>query len=336
MAQTQHYSDYFFVPADYPAVMKREILERDDKLWLEFNPHAKYVNFLKTLLGQLDGGTKSVWLWGNFGTGKSFAALVTQKLFMDDEARVRQWFDRYRRTIPDCDAIEKALFDRRAEGTLVAYDFNAQALGPHAEFLVRLERGVVAACEAAGFTVPATANLDVMIERLREEPYFFKTRDAIQGKLQYLDANIKTVDELIPLLKESLRPSKGPEDPVDPQHLLDDVQTVLRERSIFLQPTSEKFAQWIASVAAQNGIKRVVYLFDEFSQFIEETEPTSRPLKTLHWRQKGNFSLCPLPTRPSTPILPKTHPAPTKPTTVSSFVICKCQTILPFGWPPAR
>jgi len=294
MVETRHYSDYFFIPADYPAVMKREILEQDDNLWLEFNPHEKYVGFLKTILGQLDGGTKSVWLWGNFGTGKSFAALVTQKLFMDDEARVRQWFSKYRHTIPDSDALEKALFRCRSEGTLVAYDFNAQALGPHAEFLVRLERGVVAACESAGFTVPANANLEVIIDRLREEPYFFKTRDAIQGKLQYLNAKIKTVDNLIQALTESLRPSKGPEDPVDPQHLLDDVQTVLRERSIYLQPTSEKFAEWISGVVAKNGIKRIIYIFDEFSQFIEENSTNLKTFEDITLATKGLFYLVPV------------------------------------------
>ena len=31
---------------------------------------------------------KSVWLTGPYGTGKTHAALVLQKLFMDDEARV--------------------------------------------------------------------------------------------------------------------------------------------------------------------------------------------------------------------------------------------------------
>ena len=294
MAETRRYSDYFFVPENYPAIMKREILEQDDKLWLEFNPHEKYVTFLKTLFAQLDGGTKSVWLWGNFGTGKSFAALVTQKLFMDDEARVHQWFDRYRHTIPDCEAIGKALFRRRSEGTLVAYDFNAQALEPHAEFLVRLERGVVAACEAAGFDIPANANLDVIIERLREEPYFFKTRDAIQGKLQYLNPKIKTVDELIQALTESLRPSKGPEDPVDPRHLLNDVQTVLRERSVFLQPTSEKFAEWISSVVTQNGIKRIIYIFDEFSQFVEENRTNLKTFEDITLATKGQFYLVPV------------------------------------------
>ena len=82
------YNDYLQVQANFHPVMTREAIDATPETWMEFFPHETYLNFLNALLEGVLGGTKSVWLYGNFGTGKSAAALVTQKLFLDDEERV--------------------------------------------------------------------------------------------------------------------------------------------------------------------------------------------------------------------------------------------------------
>ena len=104
----RHYSDFFTVPEDYSPVMTREEINKTDNRWLDFYPHTDFEDICKTLLSVLKAGPKSVWITGNLGTGKTNATLVIQKLFMDDENRVRQWLNEHATNgLSDSDSLEK-------------------------------------------------------------------------------------------------------------------------------------------------------------------------------------------------------------------------------------
>ena len=257
----RHYSDFFTVAEDYCPVMTREEINKTVDRWLDFYPHTEFEDICKTLLSVLGTGAKSLWITGNYGTGKSNATLVIQKLFMDDDIRVRQWLNEHAANgLSDRDSLEKALFDRRAEGTLVVYDFNASGVGSDDGLLVRLEKGIIAALQECGMSVPAMSNLDMVIDRVRREgANFFKTRDSIQSQLAYLDPSIKTVDQLVNAFNNPSASSR----------LLDDVETVLHRDFIYLDFDVPMFRKWIKVVLAANNLQRVVYLFDEFHPFIE-------------------------------------------------------------------
>jgi predicted HicB family RNase H-like nuclease len=257
----RHYSDFFTVAEDYCPVMTREEINKTADRWLDFYPHTEFEDICKTLLNVLGTGAKSVWITGNYGTGKSNATLVIQKLFMDDESRVHEWLNRHADNgLSDQDSLKKLLFDRRGEGTLVVYDFNASGVGSDDGLLVRLEKGIIAALQECNMSVPAMSNLEMVIDRVRREgANFFNTRDSIQSQLAYLDSSIKTADQLVEALNSPSAPSK----------LLDDVEAVLHRDFIYLDFDVPMFRKWIKAVLDANGLKRVVYLFDEFHPFIE-------------------------------------------------------------------
>lgn len=264
----RHYNEYFKVPANYKANMTREDINETPETWLDFYPHVKYLDFLNTLFDE----TKSVWLTGNYGTGKSNAALVTQKLFMDDISRVDKWFTDRGKLIPNCAFLKKKLLEEREKGTLVVYDYNASGIGPNEEFLVRLEKGIWSALKEYGYSAPAKANLDLVIERLRREgDNFFKTRDDMLDELETLGPDIHTVDQLIAKLREE-------SDATTPTHYLIDVQSVLHKDNIYLNIDVPTFRRWIASICEVNNLKRIIYIFDEFSEFIDSN---SGMLKTF-------------------------------------------------------
>ncbi len=259
----RHYSDFFRVPDDYRANMDRETINKTPDTWLDFYPHEKFLEFLLTLFDGLKNGSKSVWLTGNYGTGKSNAALVTQKLYMDTEERVKRWFDNYKKELANHESLVKELFLHRKEGTLVVYDYNASGVGPNEDFLVRLEKGIIAAMNEYGMKVPAKANLNAIVDRLqREGEHFFATRDSIQDELVYLTPNIKTVEQLVEMLKNYSRKDT-------PNELLSDIQKVLHTDKIYLDIEVNTFRKWISSILSINRLKRVVYIFDEFSEFID-------------------------------------------------------------------
>jgi len=263
----RHYADFFTVPESYKANMTREAINETPETWLDFLPHTKYIEFLKTLIQIVNGGSKSIWLTGNYGTGKSNAALVTQKLFMDDEGRVREWFIQQKKTLLDDSVLLNNLIACRSEGTLVVYDYNASGIGPNEDFLVRLERGIVAALNDNNLTVPAKANLDEIIQRLsREDKHFFAVRDSIQGELAYLNSDITTVEQLVAELKKVRKNTDAP------TGLIGDVQKVLHKDNIYLDISVPTFRKWILEILFANRLKRIVYIFDEFSEFIDQCQ----------------------------------------------------------------
>ena len=257
----RNYSDFFTVPEDYSPIMTREEINKAPDRWLDFCPHADFEDICKTLLSVLGSGPKSVWITGNLGTGKTNATLVIQKLFMDEETRVRQWLDEHAsKGLSDRDSLEKDLFDRRAEGTLVVYDYSSSNVGADVDLLVRLEQGIISALTERGLEIPALSMLDVAIERVkREGANFFRARDTIQSQLRHLNTNIKTADQLVNALNN----------PADSPKLLADVEHVFREDSIYLPFDVPAFRKWIKAILQANNYHSIVYLFDEFHPFVE-------------------------------------------------------------------
>lgn len=268
--ELRHYKDYFSVPVTYRANMTREAINATPETWMDFYPHVTYIELFKTLFDE----SKSLWITGNFGTGKSNAALVTQKLFMDDAARVEAWFEDKRDVILNCDSLKKRLFEARQKGTLVIYDYNASGIAPHEEFLVRLEKGVLSALEEYGFFAPVKGNLETVIERLRREgDNFFATRNVMLSEMKSLKSDINSIEKLVSLLQEE----NSSESDV-PTHYLEDVQTVFHRDNIYLDIDVPTFRTWIQEVLKANNLHRIIYIFDEFSEFVDEN---SSQLKTF-------------------------------------------------------
>ena len=113
-----------------------------------------------------------------------------------------------------------------------------------------------------------------MIERLRREgENFFKTRDEMLDELETLGTDIHTVDQLIAKLRE-----ENDAHAFVPTHYLTDVQAVFHKDNIFLNIDVPTFRNWISSVCEVNNLKRIIYIFDEFSEFVDSN---SGMLKTF-------------------------------------------------------
>lgn len=264
------YSDFIRVQEKYSPTMTREEINTSVDKWLDFYPHRTYCDFLDALFEHLKKGANSIWLYGNYGTGKSHASLVTQKLFMDAEERVDKFLSDCEGAFPSIQDARKSLMELRGK-TLVVYDYDAQGVGPDQDFLVRLERGVCATLKEYGYKTPGRSNLDAIKERLRREgAHFFKTMEELADELQYLPT-YDSIEEIESKLDDSQIGSC----------VLAEVAEVFRKDGIFLDVTPQSFLKWIRSVREANGLERVVYIFDEFSSFIDAHKTQLKTMETI-------------------------------------------------------
>lgn len=273
-SEEEHYSRYLTVKDSFCPVMTREVIDETPRRWMDYYPHEPFLELLDKVLKTMHGGEKPIWVVGNYGTGKTNTALVIQKLFMDDEERVDEWFDEYRDVIiqkfPD---IQKDLMKGREERTFVVFDYNSSGLRPDREFIVRLEKTIVADLRKGGYVIPSASLLSQIVDRVREEgPSFEKKLDELRGRFQFINES-KTVDDVVKILE-----STGENDSI---HALGEVEEVLRARDIFLDIDVKGFRSWIAKVCEANGFGRIVFIFDEFSDFISNNTANLKTFEEL-------------------------------------------------------
>jgi|WetSurMetagenome_2_1015567.scaffolds.fasta_scaffold00126_43 hypothetical protein len=278
------YKDYFGIRPDYAPCMTLADINKTPETWLGFYPHDSFVEILRALLKSLEGGNKSLWITGAYGTGKSYTSLVLQKLFADDEARVVKWLDLRGTQIPE--PVRKGFLAQRSKKTLVVYDVNADGVDAKNQFLMRLQRGITKALKAGGYTIPLKGKLDEVIMRIRQdEPYFFAERDAMQARLSHLNAGIKTADALEKKLRdENLEAG-----------LVSDAMLVLEARHIYMGLSAGEFLEWVEDSVKANELSKLVYIWDEFSAFMDRNRSELKTLEQLaEAAQQGRFYFVPV------------------------------------------
>ncbi|MEI6259967.1 MAG: transposase [Deltaproteobacteria bacterium] len=278
------YKDYFGIRPDYAPFMTRANIDKSPETWLAFYPHDSFVEILRELLKSLNGGKKTIWITGAYGTGKSHASLVLQKLFTDDVARVQKWLDLRKAQIPG--PVRNGVLERRCEKTLVVYDVNADGVDAKNQFLMRLQRGITKALMTGGHTISLKGKLDEVIERIRQdEQHFFAKRDEMQARLSHLNAGIKTAETLEKKLRDANQEAG----------LVSDAMLVLEARNIYLSLSAEEFLEWVDASLNANGLSKLVYIWDEFSAFMDRNRTALKTLEQLaEAAQQGGFYFVPV------------------------------------------
>jgi len=280
-----YYKDYFTVRKDYTPCMTLRDINREPNRWLDYYPHETFVDLLNRLLHHFDNPKRTLWITGAYGTGKTHAALVLQKLFNDDESRVLEWLKRYeaQNLIPQ--STRDALLKQRAAKTLVVFTSGATSVDPHNHFLVRIEKAIIAALKENGLKNPPKGRVDQIIERVTMlGEHFFAARDEIQDQLPHLVSGISTVEKLSKKLYE--KENTG---------LLTDCLKVLNSVNVFPSLSSTDLQEWVQAILKDNGYARMVFIWDEFSDFVNNNKSSLKTFEEVaELAQTGCFYFCPV------------------------------------------
>lgn len=90
------YNQYFQIDPKYYAAVTADLIEQGKVSWKGFYPHETFVKLLETTYRVLSGqATRSIWVEGAYGTGKSHAALTVKSLVDATAEEVVEYFDDY-------------------------------------------------------------------------------------------------------------------------------------------------------------------------------------------------------------------------------------------------
>ncbi len=281
------YKDYFFVDQNFKPCMSKDAINETPDYWKNFYPHESFVKFLHTVLSSLSGSEQTVWLGAAYGTGKSHAVLVLQKLLTDDSTRVKDWLEEHKERISE--SVRTTLWNLREQKPLVIYDCGTDGIyGNNAanQFLVRLQQSIIAALKERNISIPVMGKLDELLEQIRNiETHFFKKRDEIQVECVHLKPEIKNANDLKKQLDEN--------DEVP--GLVNDIMLVCERLHFYPNLSVDDFKNWIKVVLEMCNIPNILYIWDEFSTFIDRNSNQLTTFQEVaNMAQDGQFYLLPV------------------------------------------
>ena len=254
------YNKYFSIDEEYFPTINAGIMQKKPELWKKFYPHESFVNFLKTTIKSLAGeGThRSIWLHGAYGTGKSHAVLTLKRLIDSSREDAREYFDRF----PN--ELSKDLFNRldgvKTRGKiLTVYRDSSSSITNDSELVAAIQTSISQALDAAGMEHEGDFS-DAILNWLKgsERQYF---SSLIRGEYSQLFGN-QSVDEIEAKLRvEGTSKEK--------QTLINQIIRVGREKSIkTFAMDIDSLKSWIRSVIDRNDLHAVLFIWDEFSEYL--------------------------------------------------------------------
>lgn len=276
------YEDFIRVDQKFYSVFNREVDDKNPELWKSFIPHRGFVEFLNRTVSSLNRekpqDTKSIWLYGSYGTGKTFAVFVLKHLLEDREEDVEEYFRIYSQSIGPYRERINAL---RKDGILVVYKSSAG----HVNSPVKLNLEVMHSIYDAYSNLKKGENLnddilshdlELLISKVKEgaidwESFIKKYR----SRLFYVSSK----DEILSKLEK--------EDLIFAANFVD----CLKEEgfSHFAVNDVNKVKKWIEDLIGKGTFSKILFIWDEFSEFFSENAPIFTFQELAHLTQRVPF-----------------------------------------------
>jgi hypothetical protein len=258
------YSDYLSVDSDFIPVFS-VFSDRDyPTKWKSFFPHDSFKSILGQLADTLEMGSieknRSLWMYGAYGTGKTFASFVIKHMLEDDLDQVHEYCD-----INNLRPLFARFAGIRAKGkTLVVHrSSSAGVIGQNRLFNCIIESVKEALrnndCEYMG----QRSQYEAVLSNIKDPDAAFNFDHAFKKYKLKFDGYatpasvIKDLEEL-PI-----------EDSTD---LLEAIIEIAELEHFFLSTSVHDLIGWLDDVIKGNQLYAIVFIWDEFTEFFKNNQ----------------------------------------------------------------
>lgn len=252
------YADFLKVRPDLVDVYTEEVDKTSPNLWQAFIPHQDMHRLLSRLLDSLErkskDQTRSLWLHGAYGTGKTFAAFVIKHLLEDPIEIVEAYLNKHDLT-RHLSSRFRALRERGPY--LVVWRSSSGHLDSQLKFFAELQQAVGEQLQRQGYksVFPDTFK-DEVLQRLQgtEATYNWP---AIFEKYRW---------QVFPEFSEAAIVLEAARTEAKPD-VLARISMVLEKEGVVLTLTPESMKMWLKEIIEKNRLQGICCLWDEFSDF---------------------------------------------------------------------
>ncbi len=253
------YKEYFDIDPKYYAAVTADLIEQGKVSWKGFYPHETFVKLLETTYKVLSGNaTRSIWVEGAYGTGKSHAALAVKSLVDASTEEVVGYFDDYGLS---SDLRDKYISLKADSNILTIHRIGSAGISTDMDLVLAVQQSVMAALRAKGIENQGDASMkDAFlnwIEKKANRNYF---SDLIAEEQYAWDFSGISVEEVVERL------NTGTDKQIE--LIMIKVMKVLKDAGqygIFSDVT--QMAGWLRSVINENNLTAILFIWDEFSEY---------------------------------------------------------------------
>ncbi len=256
------YQDYFNIDPKYYAAVTADLIAQGKVSWKGFYPHETFVKLLETTHRVLSGAAhRSIWVEGAYGTGKSHAALTVKSLLDASDEETEAYFDDFKLSH---DLRNKFVALKNGGRIITIHRIGSADIHTDTDLILAVQQSMTAALRAHGIENQGDASMkDAFLKWLGSNSANRAYFDAlIHGEKYLWDFSGMGVGEV----EERLKTASG----ADTELLMRKVMKVLKENGQYgLFSDMNDMADWIKSVIEENRLSGVLFIWDEFSEFIK-------------------------------------------------------------------
>lgn len=259
MMEKKLYKDYFNIDPKYYAAVTAELINEGKVSWKGFYPHDTFVKLLQTTYKVLSGAaSRSIWVEGAYGTGKSHAALTIKSLIEATDAEVIDYFNDYGL---NKDLRDKFISMKNSGKIITIHRIGSAGIHTDTDLILAVQQSVMAALKAHGIENKGEASMKdaflKWLEKAGSKAYFNELIS--QEQYAWTFSGVK-VDDIIEKLKTGTD--------LQIENIMRDIMTVLKDAGQYgLFQDVTDMAGWIKSIIQNNDLSAILFIWDEFSEY---------------------------------------------------------------------
>lgn len=268
------YKDYFDIDPKYYAAVTAELIKKGEVKWNAYYPHETFIKLLEKTHTMLSGkDSRSLWVQGAYGSGKSHAALTVKSLLEASDDELRDYFREY--DLSD-DLCQKLITDKNGGKLITIHRIGSASIRSDDDLILAIQDSVTAALREHGIQNKGEASLkDAALrwfaEKQANRVYF---NSLIQEDDYSWEFGGRQVDEIISQLETA------DDDAVS--KLMRSIIKVATDNGITaLRMDIPAMCEWIKSIISSNDISAVLFVWDEFTEYFEHNANAVTGFQTI-------------------------------------------------------
>lgn len=269
------YKDYFNIDPKYYAAVTADLIKSGLVKWDAFYPHETFVKLLEKTHIMLSGkDSRSLWVEGAYGTGKSHAALTVKSLLEASDDEIRAYFKDY--GLRD-DLCQQLITDKSNGRLITIHRIGSASIRSDQDLILAMQDSITAALHEHGIVNRGEVSLKDAALRWFDEKeanriYF----DSLIQEDKYMwDFGGKHVDEVIAVLK-----CTDDDDAVS--KMMRNILKVAEDNGITaLRLDIPAMCKWIKSIIGENDISAILFVWDEFTEYFVNNSNSLTGFQTL-------------------------------------------------------
>lgn len=263
------YSEYFYIdPTYYPEINPDSVKDPENR-WQATFPHKTFIELLEAaerMLARETGRDKhGIWVEGSYGTGKSRVVWALQNLLTCSEAEFREYFDRFEVLRKKPDLMNKFLAHKEGKIITVARYGSGDILSIN-QFIKTVYDSVTKALKDARIDYQGKRTLRGRIAEWLADETHRQIFEILIKKPEYRGLGSfsgKSADDIVAQLLNINASADS---------LLDDILSLGKEGVTAFEISMDDLKSWLTDIIEENGLKAIVFFWDEFSSFFKNNK----------------------------------------------------------------